>query len=55
MNTTNDENVIVAPGQAKKVSILSDKFFKEQAFLYLFPKIKTGYNAPKGIPISPDR
>ena len=43
----NDENVIIAPGQEKKsVSILSDEFCKEQAFLDLLPKGKFGYKAP---------
>ena len=52
----NDENVIIAAVQEKKtVSILSDEFCEEQAFLYLLPKGKCGYKAPLGIRISPTR
>ena len=40
----NDENVIIAPGQGKNpVSILSNKFCEEKAFLYLVRKGKFGY------------
>ena len=35
------------------VSILRDEYFEEQAFLYLFPKAKFGYNAPRDYPVSP--
>ena len=54
-NIINDENVIIAPGHGKKVSILSDEFCEEQAFPYLLPKGKFGYDAPRDIPISPAR
>ena len=54
-NIINDENVIIAPGQGKKVSVLSDEFCEEQAFPYLLPKGKFGYDAPRDIPISPAR
>ena len=33
------------------VSILRDEYFEEQAFLYLFPKAKFGYNAPRDNPV----
>ena len=47
---------ITAQGQEKKtVSIVSDEFGKMQAFLYLFPKGKFDYNAPRDIQISPAR
>ena len=53
-NIINDENVIIAKGQGKKpVSILSDEFCEEQAFLYLLLKGKFGYNVPRDIPITP--
>ena len=53
-NIINDENVIIGPGQGKKpASILSDEFCEKQAFPYLLPKRKCGYNAPRDIPISP--
>ena len=52
-NIINGEHVIIAPGQGKKIfSILRDKFC-EQAFPYLLPKDKFGYNAPRDIQISP--
>ena len=55
-NITNDENVIIAPRQGKDpVSILSDEFCEEQAFLYLLAKRKFGYKAPRDILISPAR
>ena len=55
-NIINDENVIFATGQGKKlVSILSDGFCEEQAFPYLLPKSIFRYNAPREIPISPAR
>ena len=39
-----DENVIFAPGQGKKtISVLIDKFWEEQAFLYFDENI---INAP---------
>ena len=50
-NIINDENVIIAPWQGKKpASILSDEFCEEQAFLYLLPNSKCGYNVPRDIP-----
>ena len=55
-NIINDKNVIIAPGQGKKlVSILSNEFSKEQALPYLLYKGKLGYNAPRDISISPAR
>ena len=40
-NITNDENVIIAPGQGEKTfSILSNEFCEEQPFSYLLPKVK---------------
>ena len=55
-NIINDKNVIIAPGQGKKlVSILSNEFCKEQALPYLLYKGKLGYNAPPDISISPAR
>ena len=53
-NIVNNENFIIASGQEKTISILSDEFFEEQAFPYLLPKGKLGYNAPQDIPISPE-
>ena len=47
----NDENV----KEKKPVSILSDEFCKEQAFLHLLPKGKFGYEATRDIPISTAR
>ena len=42
-NIINDENVIISPGQRKKiVSILSDEFWEAQSFPYLLPKGKFG-------------
>ena len=42
-NIINDENVIISPGQRKKiVSILSDEFWEVQSFPYLLPKGKFG-------------
>lgn len=32
-------------------SVLRDEYFEEQAFLYLFPKAKFGYNAPRDNPV----
>ena len=50
----NDENVITAPGQRKKpVSILSDEFFREKAFRYLFLKGKFGCKTLQDVPINP--
>ena len=55
-NIINNKNNIIAPGQRKTpVSILRDEFCEEQAFPYLLPKGKFGYNTPRDIPISPDR
>ena len=55
-NIINNKNNTIAPGQRKTpVSILSDEFCEEQAFPYLLPKGKFGYNTPRDIPISPDR
>ena len=55
-NIINNKNNIIASGQRKTpVSILSDEFCEEQAFPYLLPKGKFGYNTPRDIPISPDR
>ena len=52
-NIINEKNVIIAPGQGKTpVSILGDEFCEEQAFPYLLPKCKFGYNVPRNIPIS---
>ena len=52
----NEENVIIAPGQRKiPVSILRDEFCKDQAFPFLIPKGKFGYNVPQDIPLSPAR
>ena len=52
----NDENVNIVTGQGRKpVSVLSDEFCEEQIFTYLFPEGKFGYNAPRDIPLSPDR
>ena len=46
-NIIDEENVIIAPGQGKTpVSILSDEFREEKAFLHLLPKGKFGFNAP---------
>ena len=42
----NDENV-------KTVSILSGKFYKQQAFPYLLPKCKFCYKVPRDIATSP--
>ena len=51
-----DENVIIATGQGEKpVSVLSDEFCEKQTFAYLFAEGKFGYNAPRDIPLSPDR
>ena len=41
--------------EKKPVSILSDEFCKEQAFLHLLLKGKFGYKATRDIPISPAR
>ena len=50
------ENVIIAPGQERKpVSILSEEFYEEHAFSYLFPKGKFGYKTLRDISISPTR
>ena len=50
-NIINEKN---APGQGKTpVSILGDEFCEEQAFPYLLPKCKFGYNVPRNIQISP--
>ena len=55
-NIINEENVIIAPEQEKKtVSFLSYKFYEKQAFPYLLPKSKFGYNASLDIPINPAR
>ena len=55
-NISNEENVIIAPGQGKTpVSILRDAFCEEQAFSYLLPEGKFGYRLPRDIPISPAR
>ena len=44
-NTISEENVITVPGPGKKaISILSNKFCKEQIFPYLVHKGETGYN-----------
>ena len=52
-NIINEENVTIAPRQRKKtISILSDKFCEKQAFLYLLPTGKFGYNASQDIAIS---
>ena len=49
----NDKNVIIAPGQGKKpVSILCDELYEEQAFPYLLPEWKFGYETPQDTPIS---
>ena len=46
-NIINDQNIIIETGLGKEpVSILSDKFSEEQAFLYLLTKGKSGYNVP---------
>ena len=46
--------LLLHQGKEKKtVSILSDKFFEEQAFAYLLHKGKFGYNFPRDIPITP--
>ena len=46
-NITNDEDVIIAPGQIKnQLSTFSNKFCEKKAFPYLIPKGKFGYNAP---------
>ena len=46
-NITDQENVIIAPGQGKTpVSILSDEFCEEQAFPHLLPEGIFGFNAP---------
>ena len=53
-NIINNENIIIAAGQEKKTaSILSDESCEEQAFTYLLPKDKVGYNAPWDVSISP--
>ena len=55
-NISNEENVIIAPGQGKTpVSILRDAFCEEQAFSYLLPEGKFGYRLPRDVPISPAR
>ena len=44
-NVNNEEDVIVALGQRKKPAlILTDEIYIEQAFPYLPPKGKFGYN-----------
>ena len=45
--------LVLHQGKEKKVSILSDKFFEEQAFPYLLPTGKFGYNLTQDIPINP--
>ena len=46
-NITNDEDVIIAPGQIKnQLSTFSNKFCEKKAFPYLIPKGKFGCNAP---------
>ena len=47
-NIINEENIIIAPGQGKKTTILNYEFCEEQVFHYLLPKGKSGYNAPAG-------
>ena len=37
----------------KTISTLSDKFFEEQAFPYLLPKGKCGYNTSRDLQLSP--
>ena len=52
----NDGNIIIALGQGEKtVSILSNEFFKEEAFPYLLPRGKFGFKVPRDIPICPAR
>ena len=46
-NIVNNENIIIAPCQRKTlVSDVSHEFCEEQAFHYLLPTGKFGYNAP---------
>ena len=53
-NVILEENVIIAPGQEKfSASILSDEFCGQEAFSYLFPRGRLGYNTPGDVPISP--
>ena len=53
-NVINEEDVVIAPRQKKKlVSILGDEFREVQAFRYLLGKSKFDYNAPQDFPISP--
>ena len=55
-NIVNNENIIIAPGQGKTpISVLSDEYREEQAFPYILPTGKFGWNAPREIPISPAR
>ena len=50
---TDEENILIAPGQGKTpVSILNDGFFEEQVFPSLHPKGKFGFNAPRNTSIS---
>lgn len=46
LNIINNENFIIAPRQGiKPISILSDEFFKEQAFPFLLYQFKFGCKA----------
>ena len=47
--------LVLHQGKEKKVSILSDEFFEEQAFPYLLPTGKFGYDLTQDIPISPSQ
>ena len=53
-NTTNEENVIIAPGQEKTSAlILSYEFCEQQLFYRVLPIGKLSYNTPQDIATSP--
>ena len=51
---TDDENVIIAPGQDKTpVTVLNDDHCEELAFPYLFLAGRFGYKVKREMPLSP--